>query len=144
MDKQERIKLGKVAEDKVFDILDKHNITYKPTSKMDEWSPRFDQVNGDVFIYSDKVIKADVKRGAISLKSIDEFKGDVFIISDWDMEDFYVIPAHSMRKYKETCVGRNSGIDSLSSGDPGIKFYKAKLDNMRVAKKLEDWIQGGF
>jgi len=144
MDKQGRIALGGVAENKVFEVLDKHNIKYVPTNKMVEWTPLFDQLNGDVFIYSDKVIKADVKRGAISLTSIDKFKGDVFIISDWDMEDFYVIPAYSMRKYKETCLRNNSGVVPLSSGDPGIKFNKEKLDGLRVAKKLEDWIQGGF
>lgn len=141
----ERLTYGQEAEVKFSNLLKKYGVEHRSTRSFPEYTTYFDLKNGDFFIYNNnKIIKVDVKRSGVSIKSINYFDGDVFAITDHHMNGFYIFPAASMRKYKKTCEENKSKIVVLSSGDTGIRFTKEQLASLRKAKTLEQWIKDDF
>ncbi len=142
---EERLTYGQEAEVKFSNLLKKHNVEYRSTRSFPEYTTYFDLKNGDFYIYNnDEIIKVDVKRSGVSIKSINSFIGDVFAITDHYMDEFYIFPVASMRKYKKTCEERGSKLVALSSGDTGIRFTKEQLAGLKKAKTLEQWIKDDF
>ena len=145
--KTNRIKYGKEAETKVTKLLEEKNITYELTEDKKPGDYKYDMENGDIFISSswgNKVVRTDVKRGSISFNSIDNFKGEVFLLTDSNMEFFVAFPSAAMRKYKKTCLDKAKGYTQLPSGDWGIRFNPRKLVHLYNGKFINKWIDDDF
>lgn len=134
---KERLEYGEEAELVICRTLELYQIQYKRNIDISGWTPKRDKTDGDIYIYfPNKTIRFDSKRQSISLDSIQSFKGDYFVISNYNLSLFKVCPSQMIKNYAKTCHKNNSGIISLPSGDLGIKFNPLKLRN---GINLTDW-----
>ena len=144
---KQRGAFGKVAEDTVAAIFKSKGVTYENTKNFSCWSPLYDKEHGDLHIatpWGQSKKELDVKRGGISIDSINSFKGDYFVLCDKDLNHMIVFPAAAMRKYLATCLKNGSGTKQLSSGDWGIGLNPYKLVRLKTAVSVEKWIDNGF
>ena len=134
---EKRASYGQEAVDKTVQLCETLGIKYETVVSVEEWKkanggkknwPEIERLNkidleeGDLKILGHNF---DVKRNAISFKSLDNFKGKYFIIYHHDLEAALVIEGSQIKKLDRTYFS-----DELSSGDRGIKYYNLrKLPN---------------
>ena len=147
-DFDERNKKGTRAVDETIAQLTGNNIPWSYVVHPDEWKKfdgdtfrfidkeykklqRFDHENGDLYV-SDKRYRCDVKSDKISVKSINGFQGDYYIV--WDagrnkciVLETAVVKAITSRDYVK-----------LRSEDPGFQFERLKyLPHMTLDKFIK-------
>lgn len=109
----ERYSYGEEAE-KAFEIYLKFaGLSYKKHINESQWTPEFDLINGDFEVNGYKI---DIKRDSISLKSIDNFQGDYFIVYHHLLHTPMVIEKDEIKKLDRSLCS------ILSSGDKGFKY----------------------
>jgi GGDEF domain-containing protein len=73
--------VGSVYENNFKNLCTEYKITWFPTSEFRNWSNTLDKIYGDIFLFVfGQIIKIDVKGGSISKESIQNFKGEYFVI----------------------------------------------------------------
>jgi len=114
---QVRYNKGVEAENLFEQYLIDNHIPYTKFINESYWSISYDLVNGDFLVNGERF---DIKRNAISFKSLDNFAGKYFIVYHYMLHTPIVIEAAEIKK-----MNRNY-FDTLMSGDPGFKYYRLK------------------
>jgi len=108
-----RYSYGEEAENAFEQYLKFAQITYKKYINESYWSKEFDLINGDFEVNGFKI---DVKRNSISLRSLENFKGDYFVVYHHNLSTPMVIKLDEVKKLDV------HSYSTLSSGDKGFKY----------------------
>ena len=119
----ERYSYGEEAENAFEAYLKFAGISYKKYINESYWSREFDLINGDFEVCGYKI---DVKRNAISLRSLDNFQGDYFVVYHHALNTPMVIEKDEVKK-----LDRNS-CSNLTSGDKGFKYTLLRTLNFQT------------
>jgi hypothetical protein len=108
--------------------------TWRKTDQNRNWDEmkklrKLDLENGDLTISNENF---DIKRNAISLYSLDNFKGKYFILHDHFLNEARVYDVEELRRCNR------AHCEKLSSGDLGFKFHQLK--NVKY-KTLEEFFK---
>lgn len=128
---EERLKIGDISEKKFENQCVENKINFVSTKNFNGWTNDFDKINGDYIIISSKnnrIFRIDVKGGAISKDSIEEFKGDFFVIYE-NSNKSGISGLVFASSFLKTLIKdfKLSDFDVLIySKDPGILFSRLK------------------
>jgi hypothetical protein len=133
---RERNEFGEKAETLISEIMSKNGIPCAHVIEPAEWSkydsdafayvnPEYQKLQrialecGDRII-SDKLYRCEIKRGGISVKSKDGFKGNYFILCNAGLTECVVIESYVIRSITSKSYA------TLRSGDDGFEFERLK------------------
>jgi hypothetical protein len=119
----DRYSYGEKAENAFEEYLKFAALSYVKHINESYWSKEYDLTYGDFEVQG---VKIDVKRNSISLRSLDNFKGDCFIVYHHDLHSPMVIETEEAKKLdRSTC-------STLSSGDKGFKYNVLRKLNYKT------------
>lgn len=110
---EDRLLFGQEAEDLFEQTLKKEKISYIKLTNLPNWSKEYDLKYGDFQVGN---IYQDIKRNSISKKSIDNFKGEYFVVYNLSLSMGFVIQTKEMKHIN------SNAYTQLTSGDLGLNF----------------------
>ena len=125
--KEEGLRIGLIPEKKFETKCIQNRIVYVSTRKFEGWTNLLDKINGDyLLLIHNKLLKIDVKGGAISKESILNFVGDYFVIFENSNESASEGLVFTPRVLKNLIFEKpDKYFDAMAlSGEPGILYSR--------------------
>jgi len=143
MEFEERLERGDISERMFEEKCKQEGIICVNTKLFINWNDNFDLLYGDYFIFLINPIyrdfKIDVKGGSVTKRSIDNFKGNYYVIYENSNGSAKTALVFNSRFLKDLINKPNFKFDEMLSHDRGI-FYSRLYQIKNNAIELNEFI----